>query len=165
MKVTAQEEYGLRCLVQLAHSHAQSKPLTIPEIAVAEGLSAPYVGKIMTALRTGGLVSSVRGRAGGYVLSRNPRAITLDEVLTVLGGRLFASSYCEKYHGDRTDCVHTADCTLRSVWGSIELIVGSVLRRMNLADLIDTEEGLRNSLSEAVKEMLEERRADSTTIP
>jgi Rrf2 family protein len=160
MKVTAQEEYGLRCLAQLARAHAQGTTLTIPEIATAEGLSAPYVGKIMTALRTGGLVTSVRGRSGGYVLSRNPRAITLDEVLTVLGGRLFASSYCEKYHGDRDNCVHTIDCALRPVWGSIELIVGSVLKRMSLADLVDTEQGMRSSLSAAVKDTLEERRTD-----
>lgn len=160
MKVTAQEEYGLRCLVQLARSYRSETPLTIPDIAKTEGLSSPYVGKIMAALKAGGLVTSVRGRSGGYVLSRNPRAITLDEVLTILGGRLFASSYCEKYHGAMDNCVHTDDCTLRSVWGSIELIVGNVLKRMTLADLIESEQQMRLSLSGAVNEAIQERHTD-----
>lgn len=156
MKVTAMEEYGMRCLVQLARSYRTKTPLTIPEIADLEGLSTPYVGKIMASLRSGGLVASVRGRTGGYALSRNPRAITLDEVLTILGGRLFTSSYCEKYHGSSgKDCVHSTDCTLRPVWGSIELIVGSVLRRMSLADLVESEETMRSNLSQSMNETLQ----------
>jgi Rrf2 family protein len=160
MKVTAQEEYGLRCLIQLAKCQAEGVTLTIPEISAAEGLSGPYVGKLMSVLRNGGLVTGVRGRSGGYTLSRNPRAITLDEVLTILGGRLFTSNYCDKYHGSLENCVHTDDCTIRSVWGSIELILGSVLKRMTLADLIATQEVMRESLSAALRETLEDRRAD-----
>jgi DNA-binding transcriptional ArsR family regulator len=78
MKVTAQEEYGLRCLVQVARGHAQGRSLSITEIAQGEGLSTPYVGKILAVLRKGGLVTAARGRSGGYTLTRNPRAITLD---------------------------------------------------------------------------------------
>jgi Rrf2 family protein len=157
MKVTALEEYGMRCLVQLTRAYKNKEPLTIPDIASAEGLSTPYVGKIMSTLRSGGLVSSVRGRAGGYTLSRNPRAITLDETLTVLGGRLFTSNYCDKYHGsDTEDCVHTNDCTLRPVWGSIELIVGSVLKHMSLEDLLENEGNIRHSLAEALSASFKE---------
>jgi len=157
MKVTAMEEYGLRCLVHLAHAHAEKHSLTIPEIASAEDLSSPYVGKIMATLRSGGLVSSVRGRSGGYTLSRNPRAITLDEALTVLGGRLFTSAYCDRYHSSKSsDCVHNENCSLRPVWGSIEMIVGGVLRRMSLADLAESEESMRSSLSQAMKDSLKD---------
>lgn len=161
MKVSAQEEYGLRCLVQLAKSHTRNQPLTIPDIAAAEGLSSPYVGKLMSVLRNGGLVVGVRGRSGGYTLSRNPRAITLDEVLTILGGRLFASNYCDKYHGTQDNCVHTDACTIRSVWGSIELVLGSVLKRMTLADLVESDDRLRASLSAALEGTLAERRNDA----
>lgn len=164
MKVTAQEEYGLRCLVQLAKSFGAPTPLTIPDIAAAEGLSSPYVGKLMTALRAGGLVSSVRGRSGGYTLSRNPRAVTLDEALTVLGGRLFAGSYCDRYHGSHDNCVHTCDCAIRPVWGSIELIVGNVLKRMTLADLIEPEKTMRSNLSGAMNESLIDRRTQPTAV-
>lgn len=157
MKVTAQEEYGLRCLVQLARAHGGRKPLTIPEIAHSERISNPYVGKILSVLRQGGLVAGVRGRAGGYMLTRNPRAVTLDEVLSVLGGRLFTSDYCNQFHGTEANCVHSDDCNLRSVWGSVELVLCSVFRRMTLADLIGSERELRDSLTAALRDSVAER--------
>jgi Rrf2 family protein len=157
MKVTAQEEYGLRCLVQLARAHASRRTLTIPEIAQSEKISGPYAGKLLSVLRQGGLVSGVRGRAGGYSLTRDPRAITLDEVLTVLGGRLFTSEYCSQFPGSDTSCVHTDDCNIRSVWGSVELVLCCVFKRMTLADMIGTEQELRDSLTAALRDSVAER--------
>lgn len=157
MKVTAQEEYGLRCLVQLAKAFAGRKPLTIPEIAELEKISAPYAGKLLAALKQGGLVAGVRGRSGGYTLTRDPRAVTLDEVLTVLGGRLFTSEYCSQFPGSETSCVHTDECNIRSVWGSVELVLCCVFKRMTLADLIGTERELRDSLTAALRDSVAER--------
>ena len=165
MKVTAQEEYGLRCLVQLAGNHAKDKTLTIPEIAQAEGLSNPYVGKLLAVLRVGGLVIGERGRSGGYRLSRNPRAITLDEVLTILGGRIFTSDYCDKFQGSMDTCVHTDDCNIRSVWGSIELVLCCVLKRMTLADMIGSEADLRESLVDALRDSIIDRRPEVAAKP
>ena len=88
MQLLATEEYGLRCLVQVAQ-HAGERPLTIPEIAGAEGLSSEYTAKIMRALREGGLVTSTRGAAGGYRLARPAREITPWDVIQALGGSLF----------------------------------------------------------------------------
>ena len=88
MKITAQEEYGLRCLLRLAQEPAGSA-LTIPEIAAAEGLSSPYVAKLLAVMRQGGLLASVRGRSGGYRLAGTPADITLGAVMLVLGERLF----------------------------------------------------------------------------
>src|SRR5438309_7165631 len=83
MKITAQEEYGLRCLLRLARS-GEGHSLTIPEVAAAEGLSVPYVAKLLSVLRQGGLIESVRGRAGGYRLAESPTDIHLGAVLMVL---------------------------------------------------------------------------------
>jgi len=88
MKITSQEEYGLRCLLQLARAEA-GHSLTIPEIASQEGLSHPYVAKLLAVLRQAGLIESVRGRAGGYRLARMPVAVTLGTILKVLGEPLF----------------------------------------------------------------------------
>src|SRR4051812_36244089 len=84
MKITAQEEYGLRCLLRLAQG-GERQSLTLPEIAAAEGLSVPYVAKLLGVLRQAGLIESVRGRAGGYRLARTPAEIGLGSVLRVLG--------------------------------------------------------------------------------
>src|SRR2546426_7326421 len=72
MKLSAQEEYGLRCLLRVA-SAERSESVTIPAIAEAEGLSIPYVGKLMSVLRQGQFVDSVRGQTGGFVLSPPPQ--------------------------------------------------------------------------------------------
>ena len=65
MKLSAQEEYGLRCLLQMA-SRGNEASLSIPEISRAEGLSVPNVAKLMRLLRIAGFVKSVRGQSGGY---------------------------------------------------------------------------------------------------
>jgi len=140
MKITSQEEYGLRCLLRLARDEQNS--LTIPEIAHAEGLSAPYVAKLLGVLRQAGLISSQRGRAGGYHLTRKPSAIGLGEVLLALGEPLFDDpGYCQRHAGAVTDgnCVHQGDCTLRALWHTLEQWVRQSLDRITLADLLQNE--------------------------
>src|SRR5438552_17051411 len=84
MKITSLEEYGLRCLLRLAGA-GDGQSSTIPEIATAEGLSAPYVAKLLSILRQGGLIESVRGRSGGYRLAGPPADVSLGRTLMVLG--------------------------------------------------------------------------------
>src|SRR4051794_32426910 len=98
MRISAQEEYGLRCLLRLAKSEAGS--LTLPEIAAAEGLSVPHVAKLMAVLRQANLVDSVRGRSGGYRLARPAEEIGVGRLLLVLGEPLFdEADYCQKHAG------------------------------------------------------------------
>ena len=139
MKVTSQEEYGLRCMMQLAVS-SPSRPLTIHEIADREGLSPAYVGKLMNVLRDAGLVESVRGRSGGYLMARPPAQLSLLQILAPLGGNIFEEHHCEKFPGDSDTCVHTGDCSIRSLWGSLQGLVNRVLSRTTLADLLHSEQ-------------------------
>ena len=67
MKITSQEEYGLRCLLHVARA-GQDGSMTILEIASAEGLSVPYVAKLLSVLRHSGLIDSERGRSGAEAL-------------------------------------------------------------------------------------------------
>jgi len=154
MKVTAQEEYGLRCLMQLTRARADNQALTAAEIAAAEGLATPFVGKILAALKHGGLATQAKGGNRSWSLSRNPNAIMLDEVLSVLGGRLFTGAYCDKHTGKREDCVHIGACNVRPVWGALELLVSSILRRISLADLMGSESAIRAVFSQSVQASL-----------
>src|SRR5262245_45552686 len=115
MKLSALEEYGLRCLLRVA-SAKKGESLTIPAIAEAEGLSVPYVGKLMSELRQSGFVASARGQAGGYTLARPPEQIRVSEVLAALGGRLFEPSFCDEFAGLEELCTHSIDCSIRSLW-------------------------------------------------
>jgi Rrf2 family protein len=156
MKITAQEEYGLRCLLRLAQ--AETGSVTLPEVASAEGLSIPYVAKIMAVLRDAGIVDSVRGRAGGYSLARPAEDIGLGSLLLVLGEPLFdEQSYCDKHAGiSEEGCVHRSACSLKGLWQTLEKWMRRTLDQVTLADLIQNEgqlvELLRSKLATAVFE-------------
>jgi Rrf2 family protein len=139
VKITAQEEYGLRCMVQLAR-HRDTEPLTIAEIARREALSLPYVGKLMALLRHAGLVESVRGRSGGYILPRRPSDIALHEIIEALGGELFERDHCDRYPAGQKACVHVDECSIRGIWGALGKIIQDVLSRTTLADLLGSED-------------------------
>ena len=138
MKLSAQEEYGLRCLLHMARAGA-AESQSIPEISRAEGLSIPNVAKLMRILRLGGLVESARGQAGGYTLAKPPEQITVAQVLTLLGGTLFGPSFCERHSGLERVCTHYTDCSLRHLWSTIQNMVESVLERTTLQDLVREE--------------------------
>ncbi|MFC1707775.1 RrF2 family transcriptional regulator [Planctomycetota bacterium] len=134
MKITALEEYGLRCLVQLARGGG-GESLTLPALARLEGISVPYVAKVMRALRQQGLVSSERGQAGGYRLSRRPAEVTIGEVLTRLSEKLYDVGYCQAHSGREERCVHAHGCSIRSVWHDVQSAVDGVLSTVTLEDL------------------------------
>jgi Rrf2 family protein len=138
LKVSAQEEYGLRCMMQLARRHngGGAEPLTLGQVARDEGLTVAYVAKIVRRLRRAGLVNSVLGRSGGYTLSREPGKITVAEVLNALGGRLYNTDYCSRFAGDKPSCAHLGDCTIQSLWGVLEGLLDRVLGHTTLLDLL-----------------------------
>ncbi len=145
MKVTSQEEYGLRCMMQIAGSGPENT-LSVHEIASREGLSDAYVAKLMNLLREAGLVDSVRGRSGGYYITRPAESISLSEIMRSLGGRLFQTEYCERFPGDESECVHLGECSIRSLWGTVEVVVEQVLSRTTLSDLLKSERRVRTDL-------------------
>jgi Rrf2 family protein len=158
MKITAQEEYGMRCVLRVAR--AESGSATLPKVAAAEGLSVPYVAKLMAVLRHAGILESVRGRAGGYRLARPAEQIGLGSLLLTLGEPLFEEhDYCQKHAGTEAPngvCTNKATCTLKSVWQTLELWMRRTLDQITLADLIQHEgrlpELLRERLAAAVFE-------------
>lgn len=139
MKFTGQEEYGLRCILQVAR-HQGAEPLTISQIAESEGLSVPYVAKLMALLRKADLVEGVRGRNGGYVLKRSPEEISVADVLAVLGDHLYEEELCDKWTGEMNTCVHNTDCAIRSMWKALERLVVDATDRIKLAQLVRIDE-------------------------
>jgi Rrf2 family protein len=138
MKVSSQEEYGLRCLLRVA-SVEEGESLTISEIGSAEALSIAYVAKLMRVLRQGKFVKSVRGQAGGYTLARRPENIPVAEVLALLGGRLFEPGFCDQFSGLERICTHSVDCSIRSLWRAVQGAVDVVLAGITLKDLLQEE--------------------------
>jgi len=132
--LSSQEEYGLRCLLQLAR-HDGDGPMRIQEIADLEGLTPEYVAKLMRVLRKGGVVTSTRGAAGGYHLDRAAAEITLWDAVDILGGPLFPESFCETHPGALRDCVHSPSCSIRSVWRDLNNLLRTALSSVTIEDL------------------------------
>lgn len=137
MKISAQEEYGLRCLLQLA-ALEKDETLTLPQIAEREGISQANAGKLMWLLNKSGFVKATRGTKGGYSLSRPSAEIYLSEVIRVLDADEIAG-HCGSYTGIKDACVHTGDCGIRPVIVGLHEIVQNALSNITLAQLVGTE--------------------------
>jgi len=140
MKISAQEEYGLRCLVQLASLPA-GESLTLPQIAEREGISTANAGKLMWLLNKAGFVQSTRGTKGGYYLARPAGDIHLNEIIKVLDHEV-VSTHCGSYTGVKDECVHTGDCGIRPVIVGLHEIVENALSRITLAQLVGDEKSV-----------------------
>lgn len=141
MKLTAQEEYGLRCLLRLGRAEGES--LTIGELSKAEAISVPNVAKMLRVLRKAGLVTATRGKDGGYCLARPAEQVNVAETLAVLGGRLYDPRFCDRHAGTVRSCTHMPDCSIRSVWRLLQDAVDEVLRGLTLKDLLRSEEEMK----------------------
>ena len=145
MRFTAQEEYGLRCILHLARhaesdsgasrSTADEASVRVGDVAATEGVSEPYVSRLFRLLGKSGLVESVRGRHGGFRLTRNPSEISVSETLYALDGALYDGGTCERYSGNKEECVHSSDCSIRSLWSGVQSLLDDVLSQISLADL------------------------------
>jgi len=151
MKVTAQEEYGLRILIRIAGCKTE-EGLSIPQLTAAEGLSSHYVAKLARVLRMKGFINSTPGYKGGYVLAKPAKEININEVLKGLGGALFDKKFCGSHAGSLKLCTHSVDCSARSLWQMIQFAVDHVLDKVSLYDLVNSEEE-----SEKILEKLLER--------
>ncbi len=139
MKFSAQEEYGLRCLLQIARLGSEGS-MTIPEISKHEGLTPTHVAKLLMILRREGFIASTRGQSGGYSLARKPEEIPVGKVLEALGGKLYDEEFCGKHTGQLSICTHAVDCSVRSLWQVIQESVDQVVTKLTIADLIKSGE-------------------------
>jgi len=144
MKVSAQEEYGLRCLVQLA-GLKDGESLTLAQMAGREGISVANAGKLLWILSKAGLVQSLRGTKGGYYLARPASEIYLSEIIRVMDEEEI-SGHCKSYTGVLDECVHTSDCGIRPVIMSIHEIVQESLSKITLAQLVGSEKNVDATL-------------------
>jgi Rrf2 family protein len=163
MKISAPEEYGLRCLLRLSKAGGDGS-LTINEIAEAEGLSVANVRKLMMILREAGLVQSVRGRAGGYALSFPPSEITVGKVFDSLSGRFYDDSFCGKHSGELTICINSNACAVRSLWNVLDGLLWGVLNRTRLSDLMGIEGPLAARLRRHVEATVAELALDPSLV-
>lgn len=130
MKLSTRTRYGTRAMLDLALRH-RSGPVSAREIARRQEVSTKYLESLLAMLRSAGLVRTVRGAKGGYMLARSPDGITLREIFDVLEG-------AEGFVHCTTDlnlCQRFETCVTQEVWGRLHTACMGILDATNLEDL------------------------------
>jgi Rrf2 family protein len=147
MIFTTKAEYGVRLLVELGRQHdaaGKPAPVSLKAIAEAEALPLAYLERIVALLKKAGLVEATRGAHGGYRLTRDPAAITMDEAVQALEGAVapmtcFLAEDGASTHG-RVVCNHEADsghgCATKLLWTRVQGGVVKALAQTTLAELV-----------------------------
>jgi Rrf2 family iron-sulfur cluster assembly transcriptional regulator len=138
MKITAQEEYGLRILLRIAGCK-DAEGMSIPQLSEAEGIGPHYVAKLTRILRLEGFVNSTPGYKGGYILAKPAKEIIVNDVLKSLGGALYDKKFCGSHSGVLNLCVNSVDCSSRSLWKMIQYTMDQLLDKITLADLVKSD--------------------------
>jgi Rrf2 family protein len=151
MKITAQEEYGLRILIRIAGCKDETG-MSIPQLSEAEGLSSHYIAKLTRILRMEGFINSTPGYKGGYVLAKPANKIIVNNALKALGGSLFDTEFCGLHTGTLKLCTHSVDCSSRSLWQMIQFTVDQLLDKITLDDLVNSEKKSTKILNEILEQ-------------
>ena len=167
MKVTSQEEIGLRLMMALAEAALQDKgEVRISSLAKAEGIGSANTAKVLNLLNRSGLVRGLRGVKGGYVLARPPEEITLYEVLSALADPSENDSRVPIFEAGRLiNCPRFPGCNLKVVWAALEDAMRGILERVTLKDIaLGTVEELEEKLGIASSELGEGASILTTTV-
>jgi Rrf2 family iron-sulfur cluster assembly transcriptional regulator len=141
MKITANEEYGLRIMLRAAkiQNERPGELISLNELAQAEGISVENTASILSKLREAGLIESLRGKFGGYKLIKEPAHTSLYEVLKGISKETFSFDFCESYSGTQETCVNAGDCTVRPVWSHLTSLINNFLAGISIKDLMTDE--------------------------
>jgi Rrf2 family protein len=153
VQLLASEEYGLRCLLRVARGGAAG-PVSIAEVARAEGLSPEYAAKLLRRLRLAGILESVRGAEGGYRLRRPAAEISVWSALEALGGSFFAEDFCSCHPGRLRRCARSGDCSLRPLWRALQRALRETLEAVSLRDLQRDESSMAAWLDAAAPDLI-----------
>lgn len=132
MKLSTRTRYGLRALVDLALHSEDNVPVPVGEIARRQGISEPYLEKLFATLRRSGLVKSVRGVAGGYVLGKLSGEMTVAEILETLEGPIVLSDCVEGPGCDKEE-----QCPAGLLWSRLKKNIDDLMTGTTLQDLLE----------------------------
>jgi len=133
VKLSTRGEYGLRAMFDLAQHYGEG-PIPIKSVAERQDISEHYLEQLIAVLRKAGLVKSVRGAQGGYILSRDPEEITVGDIIRVLEGPIAPVDCLNAGEGE--GCERAETCVTRDIWEKVRDSISDVLDSFTLADMV-----------------------------
>lgn len=143
MKLSTKGRYGLKAMFQLAISQGDG-PIPLKQIAEKQDLSESYLEQLFSTLKKDGLLNSVRGAQGGYLLSRPPEEITVGNILRSLEGELSPSDCIVD---GEMECERETMCVTKNVWIKIKKSIDEVVDSITLKDMIEDDNKLKQKIN------------------
>ncbi len=133
MKLSTKGRYGLRAMIDLAR-YSEEEPVSISSIAARQDISERYLEQLVGLLKKAGLVRSIRGATGGYVLSKSTGEISVGDVLRALEGSL-EPVRCAAFYSEE-GCMAAEGCVTKYVWQKINESINEAVDHMMLDELV-----------------------------
>lgn len=154
MNISTRGRYGLRALVELS-ALCREGPVNLRDLSEKQKMSIDYLEQIFNKLKKAGIVQSIRGAKGGYILASDEDKITVQQVINALDGPISISN-CDNPNLREKSCTGPATCVTRVLWQGLEDTIDTMLSGVTLKDL-RTEKinlKLRGSLKNGKKNLL-----------
>lgn len=132
LRLSTKCQYGVRAMYEIAKGYPYNKT-SIKSISEKQDVSAPFLEQILSRLRKAGIINSVKGPGGGYMLSRTPEEITIASIVNELEGPLAITSCLNPEEG----CVRVDSCVIHLLWKSLGNQIEAFLNTITLGDLIN----------------------------
>ena len=131
MKISTKGRYGTRAMIDIGENYGKG-PVPLRRLAERQCISIKYMEQIIPLLKASGLIRSTRGARGGYVLARDPKKISLADIIQALEGSWSLVDCID----DPTLCDRTEECVTFEIWHDIHHAIHDILGSTTLADMI-----------------------------
>jgi len=142
MKISTKGRYGLRALVDLAVQE-KGRPVLLREIAIRQDISRRYLERLFSILKTAGIIRSIRGAQGGYLLAKRPETVNVAQVIEALEGPLVPVDCLL----ETTNCKNADVCFTREVWLNAGIKMREYYEQITLAQLVEKAKSIQKKLN------------------
>lgn len=152
MKLSTKGRYGLKAVIDIA-LHSGTEVVALSAIAERQGISISYLEQLVAKLKKAGIVNSIRGAQGGYILSRVPEEISVGQILRALEGDLNPVDCAEVIGGEST-CSGSDVCVTKYVWKRISDSINNTVDEIMLSELVGDSKQVKQNLETESKHKL-----------
>ncbi|WP_295159135.1 Rrf2 family transcriptional regulator [Selenomonas sp. AE3005] len=144
MKISTKGRYSVTALYELALHYGEG-PVSLKSVAQGQGLSENYLEQLMVPLRRAGIVKSIRGAQGGYMLAKSPAEITIGSIITTVEGPIAVVDCLLAEAGAAEQmCDRACACVTRGIWEKVCDSISEVLESITLQTLLNNDDGKEN---------------------
>ena len=144
MKISTKGRYGLRALIDIAQ-YSEIEPVPLSSISARQDISERYLEQLMALLKRAGLIKSIRGAGGGYVLAKDVSEISVGDVLRALEGNLEPVE-CAAFHEEES-CEAAGGCVTKYVWKKINESINRTVDEIDLMQLVEESKQIQQNLT------------------